>query len=208
MSNKDITLEFADGTQLTSQQLGYFCFRWSATLAEQILAEFSPGKLAASFPAAEAINASPFVAQLYLSALHVGTYLSYVASILRAPEHSIEFFMTGVSDSLGDLRAPNGQSLNNSEKRAVLQSVAEFAHAIDQDMASAVGADPAVFNPSTGKASALAIQKLLGAYSESSAAPTSLSIIGLGHLLADAPVHLMSSLQKQLGLKLARNVRS
>lgn len=199
--NVDVELVFSDGTKLTSQQLGYFSFGWSGQLADQIIDEIAPGKIAAEFPAASAINKYPFKAHLYLIMFHVAIYLSYLATVLRAPSQSISCFLYGLNDALGDVSSENGSPLSDSEREKLVKAVAGFAHAIDQDIESAATADNDVFNPNNAKATALLIEMLLNMYPSSVDSPP-LSMYGIGQLLDDAPPSLMTILKNNLGLRL------
>lgn len=197
----DVEFMFFDGAKLTSQQLGYFSFGWSGQLADQILAEIAPGKSASEFPAARAINEAPFKARLYLTMFHVAIYLSYLATVLRAPSQSAYYFFFGLSDALREIVSENGAPLSDREQEVLVKAVVEFARAIDQDIESAATAVAGVFDPKNTRAATLLIEMLLSMYPNSEDR-TPLSIYVIGQLLDDAPASLMTILNNNLGLRL------
>jgi len=202
----EVAFTFADGNKLTAQQLGYFSFRWSAQMAQEYIAAFSPGNVGATFPVASEIARAPFVAHLYIAGLHIASYLSLVATVLRAPEPGIAQFFQGLKDSIADLTAPNGQQLSAKEREGFLTAVAQMAQMVDKELLSADEDDSTSFNPRHSEYTELVLGLLVRSYADQITATnrTALSSMGIGGLLDDIPTSLMTALQKQ-GLKLARS---
>jgi len=192
---------FSDGTSISALQLGQIAFRQGCHSAEKILSEFEPGQICSSFPAASAIIESPLMARHYLTIFYISIYLSYVSTVLGAP-HYIANIMASLIAEFRTMAASTGYNLSENDQKEILANLADFAHAIDQDFASANFAEAEVINFNNAKATELLFKLLSDKYNVIDEF-SPLSKLSIGHLLDDAPPSIMLGLQNELGLRLA-----